>query len=115
MSSLARGQRSASRSRSWRPLLARWPAAESGRSRRRLGSRRRALPVRASIWVQASSSQARAAISHQIWLRAKFLSGRVYFKPLPADPRPDGDPMQPDMVAVLAHLREGLAEGGIQG
>jgi hypothetical protein len=47
------------------------------RRRSRLGSQRRALPVRASICVQASNSQARATISHQTWFWAKpFSQGR---------------------------------------
>ena len=33
-------------------------------------------PGRASIWVQASSSQASATISHQTWFCAKPFSGR---------------------------------------
>jgi hypothetical protein len=46
------------------------PAVEKIRSRKRLGSQRRAGPARASIWVQASSSHARAVSSHQIWFWA---------------------------------------------
>jgi hypothetical protein len=42
------------------------------RSRRRLGSQRRASwPVRASICVQAMSSQASATTAHQIWFCVK--------------------------------------------
>ena len=52
------------------------PATENRRSRSRFGSQRRASPVRASIWVQARSSQARATISHHSWFWAKPLSGR---------------------------------------
>jgi hypothetical protein len=43
------------------------PAQAKIRSRSRRGSQRRAGPGRASIAVQASSSQASATISHQIW------------------------------------------------
>jgi len=75
--SAAQGHRSARRSRRRRPPRARRPATESRRSRSRFGSRRRACPVRAMSWVQASSSQARATISHQAWFWAKPLSGRL--------------------------------------
>jgi hypothetical protein len=34
------------------------------------------VPAGASIWVQASSSQASATISHQTWFCAKPFSGR---------------------------------------
>ena len=63
-------------SRRRRPPRARRPATENRRSRSRFGSQRRAVPVRASICVQASSSQARATISHQSWFWAKPFSGR---------------------------------------
>jgi hypothetical protein len=62
------GHRAASRSRSRRPLRTIRPGTENSRSRRRLGSHRRAVPVRASICIQASNSHARATISHQIWV-----------------------------------------------
>jgi hypothetical protein len=72
----AQGHRSASRSRRRRPPRTSRPAAESRRRRSRLGSQRRAVPVRASSWVQASSSQARETISHQSWFWAKPWRGR---------------------------------------
>ena len=71
----AQGQYSASRCRRRGPPRARRPAKMRRRSR--LGSQRRAGPVRASIWVQASSSQAGATISHQTWFCAKPRSGRL--------------------------------------
>ena len=71
------GHRAASLSRRRRPTRARRPATENRRSRSRLGSQRRAVPVRASIWVQARSSQARATISHHSWFWAKPCRGRA--------------------------------------
>ena len=41
-----------------------------------MASQRRAAPLRASSWVQASSSQASATISHQSWFWAKLFSRR---------------------------------------
>lgn len=42
------------------------PAMVNNRSRSRLGSHRRAgVPAKASIWVQASSSQANSTTAHQ--------------------------------------------------
>jgi hypothetical protein len=69
-------QCSSSRNRRRRPPRTSRPAAESRLRRSRFGSQRRAVPVRASSWVQASSSQARETISHQSWFWAKPLSGR---------------------------------------
>jgi hypothetical protein len=59
-----------------RPPRTSRPAADSRRGRSRLGSQRRAVPVRASSCVQAVRSQARAAISHHSWFLAKSLKGR---------------------------------------
>ena len=53
------------------------PATENRRSRSRFGSQRRAWPARASSWVQASSSLARATISHHSWFWANPFSGRL--------------------------------------
>ena len=71
----AQGQRSASRRRSRRPPRARRTAAENRRSRRRLGSQCRAVPVRASICVRARSSQASA----QACSRAAARADRIAF------------------------------------
>jgi hypothetical protein len=71
------GQLAASRSGRRRPLRARRPAAENSRSRSRLGSQARAGPARASIAIQAVSSQAMATSSHQIWVLAKAVQGQV--------------------------------------
>ncbi len=60
VTSCAQGQRSAMRSRRRRPPRTSRPAAVKSRSRGRLGSQRRALPVRASICIHASSSHAKA-------------------------------------------------------
>jgi hypothetical protein len=68
----------ASRSRLRRPGRTSRAGIGSSRSRSRLCSQRRALLlVSASIWSQASSSQARATIAHQIWFWAKSCSGRL--------------------------------------
>ncbi len=67
---LAHGHRDVRRRRSRRPPRTIRPAAENRRSRSRFGSQRRAVPVRASSWVQAISSHARATIWHQIWFCA---------------------------------------------
>ena len=71
----AQGQRCARRSRSRRPPRASRPATEKRRRRSRLGSQRRAVPVRAGSCVQARSSLARAAVSHHSWFGAKPFSG----------------------------------------
>jgi hypothetical protein len=70
------GQRAASRSRSLRAPRTIRPAADSSRSRSRLGSQRRPGPGSASIAIQASSSHASATISHQIWFWSYPCRGR---------------------------------------
>jgi hypothetical protein len=65
------GQVAARRSRRRRPPRTTRPAQVNRRSRSRLGSHRRASPVRASICVQASRSQASATISHHTWFWSK--------------------------------------------
>ena len=60
---VAQGHRLEIFRRTRRPPRTMRPAAEKSRSRSRFGSQRRAVPVRASMVVQARSSQARATIS----------------------------------------------------
>jgi hypothetical protein len=49
----------------------------------RLGSQRRALPVRATICVQASGSQASGAISQQAWFGANSFKDPRLVRPQP--------------------------------
>src|SRR5690242_9663530 len=65
--------------------------------------------------IDEATQEGRIPRDRGVWAAALLMLIRDYLKPLPADPRPDGDPGLPDMVAVLAHLREDQAEGGIQG
>lgn len=66
------------------------PARENSRSRSRLGSQRRAGWVgNPSIWVQASTSQARATTAHQLGQGARGRRRqRDRFSSPPANPRP---------------------------
>lgn len=73
----AQGKFAARRSRRRRPPRTIRPAQVKSRSRTRFGSQRRAVPGKASICIQASSSHASATISHQIWLCEKPCSGRL--------------------------------------
>lgn len=67
---LVQGQCRARRRIRLRPVVTSCPAVVNRRSRRRRGSQRRALPVRASIGIQASRARAICTVSSQIRFRA---------------------------------------------
>jgi hypothetical protein len=106
--SRAHGHPSASLSRSRRLLRARRAEMANRRRRNRFGSQRLAWPARASICAQASSSQARATISHHTWFCAKPFrwqvpqSGVLADQDLPAQVTRelrDREPRGPDVVS----------------
>jgi hypothetical protein len=82
------------------------PATVKIRSRRRLGSHRRALPGRASIWVQVSSSQAMVTQFGPDLVLATRLSGYCLatHRPLPWPMNQVAEPMPPLWIAMLTSL-----------